>query len=64
MDIRINSEDMTLTWSSQGDVPNVTTGTHYKVDFLQNVAGKSRKAGPFAGFPENNRSLSIDSRMK
>jgi hypothetical protein len=27
-DIRINSDDMTLTWSSESDVPNVETGAH------------------------------------
>jgi len=62
VDIRINSEDMTLTWSSEGDVPNVATGTHYKVDFSQNTAGKNRKAGPFIHFPENNKTISIDPR--
>jgi len=63
-DIRINPDDMTLTWSSDGDVPNVATGTHYKVDFLRNTAGKNRKAGPFVDFPENNKTISIDPRIK
>jgi len=63
-DIRINPDDMTLTWAAEGDVPNVATGTYYKVDFLQNTAGKNRKAGPFANFPENNKTISIDPRIK
>jgi hypothetical protein len=64
VDIRINSDDMALTWSSEGDVPNVATGTHYKVDFLQNTAGKNRKAGPFVNFPGNNTTINIDPRGK
>jgi len=64
VDIQINTDDMTLTWSSEGDVPNVATGSHYKVDFLKNKAGKNRKAGPFANFPENNKTINIDPRIK
>jgi hypothetical protein len=64
VDVRINSDDMTLTWSSQGDSPNVVTGAHHKVDFLQNAAGKNRKAGPFVSFPENSKIISIDPRIK
>ena len=64
VNISINSDDMTLTWSSEGDVPNVTTGTYSKVDFLRNTAGKSRKAGPFVNFPENKKTINIDPRIK
>ena len=64
VNIRINSDDMTLTWSSEGDVPNVATGAHYKVDFLRNTAGKNRKAGPFINFPENGKTINIDPRIK
>ena len=62
--IQINSDDMTMTWSSTGVVQNVTTGAHHKVDFFKNTAGKTRKAGPFAAFPENNTTISIDPRIK
>jgi hypothetical protein len=54
---------MTLTWSSKGDVSNVSTATHYKTDFLHNTAGKNRKAGPFANFPENDKTINIDPRI-
>jgi len=64
VNIQINTDDMTMTWSSEGDVPNVATGAYYKVDFLKNTAGKNRKAGPFAVFPENNKTISIDPRIK
>ena len=64
VNIQINSDDMTMTWSSEGDTPNVATGTYNKVDFLKNTAGKNRKAGPFATFPENNKTISIDPRIK
>ncbi len=64
VDIKINQDDMTMTWSSSGEVANMPTGTHYKVDFLQKTAGKNRKAGPFAIFPENNKTISIDPRLK
>ena len=64
VNIQINTDDMTMTWSSEGDVQNVTTGTHHKVDFLKNTAGKTRKAGPFAVFPENNTAINIDPRIK
>lgn len=63
VDIRINLDDLTLTWSSEGDAPNVLTGAHFKNDFLHNTAGKNRKAGPFANFPENNKTLRIDPRI-
>jgi len=62
--IQINADDLTLTWSSEGDTPNVTTGAHFGVDFLGNTASKTRKAGPFAIFPENNKTISIDPRKK
>ena len=62
VNIRIN-DDLTMTWISGGDVPNVATGTFYKVDFLRNTAGKNRKAGPFANFPENNQTINIDPRI-
>ena len=61
--IRINADDLTLTWSSTGETPNVTTGDLFKVDFLGNTAAKTRKAGPFANFPEN-KTISIDPRKK
>ena len=64
VDIQINTDEMTMTWSSTGDAPNLPTGTHYKIDFLKNTAGKNRKAGPFASFPENKKTISIDPRIK
>jgi len=64
LNVRINADDLTLTWSSEGDTPNVTTGTHFRFDFLGNTASKIRKAGPFATFPENNKTISIDPRKK
>ena len=64
VDIRINTDDLTLTWKSDGEAPNVITNNHYRVDFLKQAAGKNRKAGPFAGFPENNKTISIDPRIK
>ncbi len=51
VDVRINSTDMTMTWSSEGDVANIATGTHYKTDYFKNSAAKNRKAGPFINFP-------------
>jgi len=63
VNIQIYTDDMTMTWSSTGDSPNVETGTHFKVDFLQHAATKNRKAGPFALFPENNKTISIDPRI-
>jgi len=62
--IQINPDDLTLTWLSEGDTPNVATGDLFKVDFLGNTAVKNRKAGPFAIFPENNKTISIDPRKK
>ena len=63
VNIRINTDDMTMTWSSGGDIPSVATGTFYKVDFLHKTAGKNRKAGPFANFPVNNNTINIDPRI-
>ena len=62
VNIQINTDNMTMTWSSEGDTPNITTGNYYKVDFMQQTAGKNRKAGPFAIFPENNKTINIDPR--
>ena len=64
VNIQINTDDMTMTWSLEGDVPNVVTGAHYRVDFLNHTAGKNRKAGPFATFPENKKIINIDPRIK
>jgi hypothetical protein len=64
VDIQINPDDMTMIWSSKGDVPDVSTSTPYKVDFLRNTAGKNRKAGPFANVPENDKTINIDPRIK
>jgi hypothetical protein len=64
VDVRINPEDMTMTWSSEGDVASITTGTHYKTDYFKNTAAKNRKAGPFINFPENDKTISIDPRVK
>ena len=64
VDVRINSDDMTLTWSSKDDVANITTGTHYKTDYFKNTAAKIRKAGPFINFPENDKTIPIDPRVK
>jgi len=64
VDVRINPEDMTMTWSSEGDVANITTGTHYKTDYFKNTAAKNRKAGPFINFPGNEKNINIDPRVK
>jgi hypothetical protein len=64
VDVRINSDDMTMTWSSEDDVANITTGTHYKTDYFKNTAAKNRKAGPFIDFPENDKTINIDPRVK
>jgi len=64
VNIQINPDDLTMTWSSEGDVPSVATDSHFKIDFLKNTAGKNRKAGPFATFPENNKTINIDPRIK
>jgi hypothetical protein len=64
VNIRVNLDSLTLTWSSEGDIPNVLTGAPFKRDFLHKTAGKNRKAGPFAVFPENNKTIRIDPRIK
>ncbi len=64
VDVRINPDDMTMTWSSEGDVANIATGTQYKTDYFKNTAAKNRKAGPFINFPENDKTINIDPRVK
>lgn len=63
LDLKVNMDEMTLSWSSEGEVVNVATGTHYKTDYFKKTAAKNRKAGPFVSFPENKTTISIDPRI-
>lgn len=63
LDVTVNPEDMTMTWSSEGNIANITSGTHFKTDYFKNTAAKSRKAGPFIDFPENKTTINIDPRL-
>src|SRR5689334_7228566 len=46
MAIDVDLDALTMTWSVKGDLPQQTTGLHFKRDLLGEAAGDVRQPGP------------------
>ncbi len=64
MEIRINSEDLTMEIELHDELPEIKADEKVGTDYFGNEAGTIRKAGPFATLTEGKMRFSIDPRKK
>jgi hypothetical protein len=62
MSIEVDLDALTMTWSVKGDLPQQSTGLHFKRDLLGEAAGESRQPGPIIQLPAASTTISIDPR--
>jgi hypothetical protein len=62
MNIDLDLDALTMTWSIAGPVPRVATGDHFTHDLLGESAGEFRVPGPLLHIPDKSTTVSIDPR--
>jgi hypothetical protein len=62
LNIDVDLDALTMTWSVAGSVPRVATEDHFKQDLLGESAGPWRVAGPLLNLPNTPTKVSIDPR--
>jgi hypothetical protein len=62
MNIDVDLDALTMTWSVAGRTPDVNTEKRFERDLLGEPAGKVRKAGPLLHLPGTAAKVSIDPR--
>jgi Right handed beta helix region len=62
MGIDVDLEALTMTWSVAGEVPELPTGKHFRLDLLGQAAGDVRKPGPLAVVPDSPAKVNVDPR--
>lgn len=62
MNIDVDLDALTMTWSASGNVPDLPTDEHFQRDLLGEEAGKARKPGPFLRLPDTPTKIVIDPR--
>ena len=62
MNIDVDLDALTMTWSVTGPVPRVATEEQFKYDLLGESAGALRSPGPLLHVPEKPATVSIDPR--
>jgi len=62
MNIDVDLDALTMTWSVAGRTPDVNTEKRFERDLLGEPAGKVRKAGPLLHLPGTAVKVSIDPR--
>ena len=62
LNIDVDLDALTMTWSVGAPLPQVATESHFKTDLLGKAAGPSRVAGPLLTLPEKSTTVSIDPR--
>ena len=62
MNIAVDLDALTLTWSLAGDIPQAPTDVHFKQDMLGETAGEIRPPGPLLHLPASQTKIAIDPR--
>jgi len=62
LNIDVDLDALTLTWSVPGPIPQVATEGHFQQDLLGGSAGPLRVPGPLLNLPNTPTRLSIDPR--
>ena len=63
MNIMVDLDALTMSWSVKDKIPQIETGRHFQRDLLGQTVGKRRYAGPINQLPEEARTISIDPRQ-
>ena len=62
MNIEVDLDALTLTWSVSGAVPQAPSGKHFQRDLVGQAAGNVRKPGPLVRLPDSPIEVNIDPR--
>jgi hypothetical protein len=62
MNIEIDLDGLTMTWSVSGAVPQAPSGKHFQRDLVGQAAGNVRKPGPLGRVPDTLIKVNIDPR--
>ncbi len=62
MDINVDLDALTMTWSVSGNVPDLPVDTHFQRDLLGEKSGAVRKPGPLLRLPDTPTRIAIDPR--
>ena len=62
MNIEIDLDTLTMTWSVKGELPQSPTDIHFKRDLLGEMAGEVRQPGPLLHLPATPTNVAIDPR--
>jgi hypothetical protein len=63
MNISVDLDALTMSWSAKDKLPQIETGKHFQHDLLGQTVGKRRCAGPINQLPEEARTIRIDPRQ-
>ena len=64
MHLDVDLDEMTLTWSVTGELPQAPTESHFKRDLLGALAGENRNPGPLLILPRTVTKVAIDPRRQ
>jgi hypothetical protein len=64
INIDVDLDALTMTWSMAGPRPRIATGNHFQHDFFGESAGPFRVPGPILHIPESTTKVSIDPRRR
>lgn len=62
IEIEVDLDALSLTWSVSGEVPDLEAREHFKRDLLGRPADMTRKAGPLLDLPGERTTVQIDPR--
>jgi Right handed beta helix region len=62
MKIDVDLDALSMTWGVRGNIPQVPTEQHFKLDLLGEPAGDVRKPGPLLALPSSPEKIAIDPR--
>jgi hypothetical protein len=62
MEIDVDLDALTMTWSVRGAIPQFPSGRYFARDLTGQPAGEARKPGPLARVPDSPAKVSIDPR--
>jgi hypothetical protein len=62
MNIDVDLDALTMTWSFSGETPQIATDQRFRCDLLGKAAGDTRKPGPLLSLPDSPTKLNIDPR--
>jgi hypothetical protein len=63
MNISVDLDALTMSWSAKDKLPQIETGKHFQRDLLGQTVGKKRYAGPINQLPEEAATIKIDPRQ-